>query len=317
MIGELIATGITYGVGRIALNSAFSGTAEFNNIILDSGANFSGGTGGGVIYSGGTDLYDIFSGGGGSTTASNGLTKIGNNIVLGGNLSGNTSLLGDSSTYAFEFRNINYVGFNNAPIKMGSGVDFSGGTGIGVIYSGGTDLYNIFAPIGGGGGSVTGTGTTNNLAIWDGSTVIGNSNIAQGAGGIELNDDSTVNANFTVTGVTKLYTSETVRKKTTHDIGTSGGTVNWDIDNSSNAKITLTSNLTLDISNVEDGDYGTLKITQGGAGGFTITLGTGTHQVVNTGAGSITLTGNAGAVDVITFFYDGVEFLWNVGNSYT
>jgi hypothetical protein len=91
MIGELIATGITYGVGRIALNDAFSGTAEFNNIILDSGANFSGGTGGGAILSGGTDLYNIFStGGGGSTTASNGLTKSGDNITLGGTLTGNT-----------------------------------------------------------------------------------------------------------------------------------------------------------------------------------------------------------------------------------
>ena len=153
--------------------------------------------------------------------------------------------------------------------------------------------------------------------MWGGASALTDSNIAQGAGGIELNDNTTANGDLVVTGVTQLYTSETVRKKTTHDMGSSGGTVNWDIDNSSNAKITLTSNLTLNISNVEDGDYGTLKITQGGAGGFTITLGTGTHQVVNTGAGSITLTAIAGAVDVVTFFYDGVEFLWSVGNSYT
>ena len=103
----------------------------------------------------------------------------------------------------------------------------------------------------------------------------------------------------------------------THNFGTSGGTVNWDIDNSSNAKITLSSNLMLNISNVNDGDFGTLKITQDQVGSHTITLGTGTHQVVNSGNGSIALTANANAVDVITFFYDGTEFLWSVGNDYT
>lgn len=61
MIGELIPTGVTFGVGRNSINDAFSGTAELNNIILESGGNFSGGTGGGVFYSGGTDLYSIFS----------------------------------------------------------------------------------------------------------------------------------------------------------------------------------------------------------------------------------------------------------------
>ncbi|MEK6829308.1 MAG: hypothetical protein AABY15_04210 [Nanoarchaeota archaeon] len=60
MIGELISTGITFGVGRNAINDQFSGTAEFNNIILESGANFSGGTGGGIIFSAGTNLYNIF-----------------------------------------------------------------------------------------------------------------------------------------------------------------------------------------------------------------------------------------------------------------
>ena len=45
MIGELIPTGVTFGVGRNSINDQFSGTAEFNNIILGSGANFSGGLG--------------------------------------------------------------------------------------------------------------------------------------------------------------------------------------------------------------------------------------------------------------------------------
>lgn len=73
MNGELIPTGVTFGAGRNSINYAFSGTAAFNNIELDSGANFSGGTGGGVILSGGTDLYNIFGTGGSgeANTASN------------------------------------------------------------------------------------------------------------------------------------------------------------------------------------------------------------------------------------------------------
>lgn len=60
MTGELIPTGVTFGVGRNSINDAFSGTAYMNNIELDAGGNFSAGTGGGVIYSAGTDLYDVF-----------------------------------------------------------------------------------------------------------------------------------------------------------------------------------------------------------------------------------------------------------------
>lgn len=82
MIGELIPTGVTFGVGRNSINSAFSGTAEFNNIILESGANFSGGTGGGIFYSGGTDLYNIFL----TTADGNDITRVqpGSNITTGG-----------------------------------------------------------------------------------------------------------------------------------------------------------------------------------------------------------------------------------------
>ena len=98
MIGELIPTGVTYGVGRISLNDQFSGTAEFNDV--EVAGNLSAGTGG-VIYSGGTDLYGIFlTNATDATTASNGLTKSGDNITLGGTLTGNTTIsLSGTSTF--------------------------------------------------------------------------------------------------------------------------------------------------------------------------------------------------------------------------
>jgi hypothetical protein len=101
MIGELIPTGVTFGVGRNSINTSFSGTAEFNNVALDSGADFSGGTGGGILYSGGTDLYNIFvTSSVDTTTAGNGLTKTGDNITLGGTLTGSTNIDLNSSTFS-------------------------------------------------------------------------------------------------------------------------------------------------------------------------------------------------------------------------
>lgn len=123
MTGELIPTGVTFDVGRKSLNNAFSGTAYFNHIQLDSGANFSGGTGGGKILSGGTDLYNIFgSGGGESTTASNGLTLSGIDVQLGGSLSNNTNIFlnsnelllsgGSSGTFVLSGSNASFEAFN-------------------------------------------------------------------------------------------------------------------------------------------------------------------------------------------------------------
>lgn len=58
MTGQLILTAYTYDQGLNAINTAFSGTANFNILLLDG--NFSGGTNGGKIYSGATDLNNIF-----------------------------------------------------------------------------------------------------------------------------------------------------------------------------------------------------------------------------------------------------------------
>ncbi len=59
-----------------------------------------------TIYSGSTNLYDIFAVGN-TSTASNGLTKTEDNITLGGALTGDTSILmhGTGSTDTFAFRN--------------------------------------------------------------------------------------------------------------------------------------------------------------------------------------------------------------------
>ena len=103
----------------------------------------------------------------------------------------------------------------------------------------------------------------------------------------------------------------------------SGATLNWNVSGqSTNYDITLTATTTLNLSNVRNGEYGTIIVRQDGVGGRTITLGTingsgGTHRVANGGGGSIILTSNASAIDILTFTYNGSIMFWTVGNDYT
>ena len=99
--------------------------------------------------------------------------------------------------------------------------------------------------------------------------------------------------------------------------------ITWDVSGTStNYEATLTGNTTLDLTNVRNGDYGTIIIKQDGVGSRTITLGNvnggaGTHRVANGGGGSIILTSNASATDILTFTYNGSIMYWTVGNDYT
>lgn len=103
----------------------------------------------------------------------------------------------------------------------------------------------------------------------------------------------------------------------------SGSTINWNVSGTStNYDATLTATTTLNLTNVRNGDFGTIIIRQDGVGGRTLTLGTvngssTTHRVANGGGGSIILTSNASAIDILTFTYNGSIMFWTVGNDYT
>ena len=95
--------------------------------------------------------------------------------------------------------------------------------------------------------------------------------------------------------------------------------ITWDVSGTStNYEATLTGVTTLTMSNVRNGDYGTLIVTQDGTGSRTLSFaGVGTHKVVNGGGGAPTLTTNGGATDILSFTYNGTNFYWTVGNDYT
>jgi len=108
-----------------------------------------------------------------------------------------------------------------------------------------------------------------------------------------------------------------------YNVTDSGTTITWDVSGTStNYESTLTGNTTLDLSNVRNGDYGTILLTQDGVGSHTITLGTlngggTTHKVVSGGAGTITLTSTAGSTDILTFTYNGNTVWWSGGFNYS
>jgi hypothetical protein len=108
-----------------------------------------------------------------------------------------------------------------------------------------------------------------------------------------------------------------------NNVGSTGTSFNWNVSGlSTNYEVTLTANTTLNLSNVRNGDYGTIILTQDGTGGRTLTFGTvngsaTTHRVVNGGGGSPVLTSNGNAIDILTFTYNGSTMFWTVGNDYT
>lgn len=118
-----------------------------------------------------------------------------------------------------------------------------------------------------------------------------------------------------------VYGGEKLRKKTPQTL-TSASTITWDMDSGANANLTLGTNGTVDITNMESGDYGTIVITQDGVGSRTIIFGDvngggGTHTSVSGGGGSITLTSTASAVDILSFYYNGTTVHWSAGYDYT
>jgi predicted outer membrane repeat protein len=108
------------------------------------------------------------------------------------------------------------------------------------------------------------------------------------------------------------------------NVGGTGSTITWNVSGLSTnyEAILVSATTTLNLTNVRNGEYGTIILEQDGVGSRTITLGTvngsaATHKVVNGGGGAPTLTSTAHAVDILSFTYNGSEMYWTVGNDYT
>ena len=180
---------------------------------------------------------------------------------------------------------------------------------------------------------VGGTGTTGTFKFLDGNEQSGYvlTSDANGVGSWVASSGGGIVTGLTTTGTSGPSTLVSGSLNVPEYAGGGGGVtidpyqdegivtgITWDVSGTStNYEAILSGNTTLTMSNVRNGDYGTLIVTQDGTGSRTLTFGAGTHKVVNGGGGSPTLTTTAGATDILSFTYNGTNFYWTVGNDYT
>ena len=95
--------------------------------------------------------------------------------------------------------------------------------------------------------------------------------------------------------------------------GTATGTITPDPNNGSVQKITLTGNITMNsLSNVASGDSMTLIVKQPSSGGpYTLS------SSMKFAGGTKTLTTTANAIDIITVFYDGTDYLASLSTNFS
>jgi predicted outer membrane repeat protein len=227
MIGELIPTGVTYGIGREALNDQFSGTGEFNDVEVSG--NLSAGTGG-VIYSGGTDLYNIF----GSSS--------GNYLPL--TVTGVTIVNVDDTDLFFTGNTGTSI---TTVVVGGTGGDQNhftqvadGYASIGSIHSGNSDYFYVVANQVNGASLEYNTGTTVNLFKVTKSTMRASSTILTFPG---ITYDIDYSANYTNRSlVDKQYVVNTIATATTASNGLTKSGNNITLGG------TLTGNTSIDVN---------------------------------------------------------------------
>lgn len=97
-----------------------------------------------------------------------------------------------------------------------------------------------------------------------------------------------------------------------NDLGTTSGTITPDPNNGSVQKITLNGNLTLNsLSSVANGDSVTLIVRQDGTGNRTLS------STMKFAGGTKTLSTGANAIDIITIFYDGTDYLASLSTNFS
>ncbi len=117
-----------------------------------------------------------------------------------------------------------------------------------------------------------------------------------------------------LSGTSIYLTNEIVStnvRKITQVILNSGATTTWNMNDSCSAIVYLTGATTLSITNAVSGDNGTLVVIQGTSGDITF------PNVSKYASGTVpTLTGTNG-IDILSFYYDGATYFWNVGKNYS
>ena len=97
---------------------------------------------------------------------------------------------------------------------------------------------------------------------------------------------------------------------------TSSSTITVDFSTASVHTVTLAENTQFVVTNLPTGGTGTIIITQDGGGTNTGSFGTDGSTAVKFAGGTPTLSTAGGAIDVVTVFNDGVNYLGNIAKAY-
>ena len=171
-------------------------------------------------------------------------------------------------------------------------------------------------------GAIITTGTNNtflgmnsnaNLATRTNATAVGFGAVVTADNAIQLGNTNVTEVKTNGAFNAPVYTSTPVAL-------TAGTSINWTPLSGLNASVTLNANSTLNfVATPPVGSSGTLIVTQPATGGpFTLTLPTvagKTNKVLGSSSGIKLSTAN-NAKDIVSFYYDGTDFYWNVGNGY-
>lgn len=185
---------------------------------------------------------------------------------------------------------------------------------------GGAKTFSTTLNVSSGGANITGTTSVTGTFLASGNSLI--------QGSLAVNYSSTSYLyNFDVNGTSRFVGAMTAAAITSNSTITAnqyaatvqtltdGVTVTFNVANGSNAVVTLGGNRTLAWSNTVAGTYYTLRVVQDNIGSRTLTL-PASSKVIGGGAGAITLSTTAGAVDLLTVYYDGTNYYYNLGINY-
>ena len=92
---------------------------------------------------------------------------------------------------------------------------------------------------------------------------------------------------------------------------TDASTISWNIQDESNASVTLGGNRTLSITGAGAGSTGVLRVIQGTGTTHTLALPAGSEII---GGGSYTTTTTSQGVDILGVYYDGTNYYWSIPN---
>ena len=319
------ATGTTFNTDTVMrLTRGGDLLIEGNLDVNGATADFAG-----RILSGGTDLVDIFCqqpcGGGGTFTGNTSGTciselwvttisgcspvTIGPDVIISNSLTVSTNITTNDIKNTDAGTLVSYNdGISLTTLGDGGYITIEGDTTIsGDLYLGNDmigDSTEVDAISLEGGGS-------GNVSIHNNLTIENNLNIGVVGSGTSLYNLGIDSTGTVVTGTTGGVTIDPY-----NDIG-NVSTFNWDVSNSTNYEVTLTGDTEFTMTNMQNGDYGTLIVHQDATGSRTLTFNFGSNYVVNGGGGQATLTTDAGATDILSFTYNGTAFYWTVGNDYT